>query len=425
MSAASFLLREKHLITLLLAYVLCGMFFMLVPGTLIGVFNLLTISGQHSSAAAAAGWIDAHGHAQLFGWVSTFVLGIGYYNLPNLRKTADDRFVLGWVILILWAAGVGLHWMSAIWQWQPRLMMPLSAVLEVIAAGLFLFASFRGHEKQKAANRKIDIATMSVIGGTFGLLVALLLMLRQAVAYGGSPPADARLLPIITVVWLAIVPIAVGLSARWFPAIAGTAAYLPGAFLIAALADAAGVAFFLLGLKPLSAALIMVACATWIYSLRIYLPAVTVAKTMGVHPSFPAFLRISYLWLFIAAALAVWAAFAPQLVGVPGASRHAVTVGFMSTLVFSVGPRMLPAFLGRDELFSPRLMLLSLVLINSGCLLRVISQILGYQGTFAWAWCLLPLSGLTELVGFTVFVTNMVMTVKKPARVDQLLAPTP
>ncbi|MFN8657377.1 MAG: NnrS family protein [Candidatus Obscuribacterales bacterium] len=417
----SFLLREKHLITLLLAYLLCGMFFMLVPGTLIGVWNLLSISGQHSSAATAAGWIDAHGHAQLFGWVSTFVLGIGYYNLPNLRKTADHRFVLGWAILILWASGVGLHWMSAIWQWQPHLIMPLSAVLEVVAVALFLFASFQGHERQKAANRKIDVATMSIIGGSFGLLAGLVLILWQSLAYGGVPPAETRLLPIITVLWLAIVPIAVGLSARWFPAIAGTAPYLPGAFLLALLADVGGVGGLLWGFKVPSAISILLACGAWIYSLRIFVPAVTAAKTIGVHPSFPAFLRLSYLWLLIAAALAAWSAIAPQLIGMPGASRHAVTVGFMSTLVLTVGPRMLPAFLGRDGLFSPRLMFLSLLFINSGCLLRVISQILGYQGSFAWAWCLLPLSGLIELLGFTLFVSNMILTVRKPARIDQLL----
>jgi hypothetical protein len=41
-----------------------------------------------------------------------------------------------------------------------------------------------------------------------------------------------------------------------------------------------------------------------------------------------------------------------------GASRHALTVGFLGTMVFTIGCRVLPAFCGMKILFSPRLMLL-------------------------------------------------------------------
>jgi hypothetical protein len=61
------------------------------------------------------------------------------------------------------------------------------------------------------------------------------------------------------------------------------------------------------------------------------------------------------------------------------ASRHALTVGFLATMVFSVGQRILPAFCGTRLLFSTRLVFLSLLLLTGGCLLRVSSEILAHQ----------------------------------------------
>jgi uncharacterized protein involved in response to NO len=44
--------------------------------------------------------------------------------------------------------------------------------------------------------------------------------------------------------------------------------------------------------------------------------------------------------------MSVWAAIADQHGGIWGASRHALTVGFAATMVFAIGPRILPHFAG-------------------------------------------------------------------------------
>lgn len=49
-----------------MAFIPGGLVFMLFPGTLPGVWNLLQISGR------------GHGHAQVFGWVGSFLLGIAF-----------------------------------------------------------------------------------------------------------------------------------------------------------------------------------------------------------------------------------------------------------------------------------------------------------------------------------------------------------
>ena len=70
--------REESAQRLLMVYAITGLFFMLLPGTFLGVWNLISISGRHG-AAISASWIQAHGHAQIFGWIGTFILGIGFY----------------------------------------------------------------------------------------------------------------------------------------------------------------------------------------------------------------------------------------------------------------------------------------------------------------------------------------------------------
>ena len=121
------------------------------------------------------------------------------------------------------------------------------------------------------------------------------------------------------------------------------------------------------------------------------------AKTQGIHPSFPTFARLPYVWLIVAASMSVWAAFADVHGGIWGASRHALTVGFAATMVFAIGPRILPHFAGIQAIFSKRLMFLSLLCLQTGCLLRVSSEPLAYEGLVSFAWKVLPVSGMLEL----------------------------
>jgi uncharacterized protein involved in response to NO len=95
-----------------------------------------------------------------------------------------------------------------------------------------------------------------------------------------------------------------------------------------------------------------------------------------------------------------------------GASRHALTVGFLATMVFCVGQRILPVFSGMRLLFSSKLMFLSLLLLATGCLLRVSSEILAYQGFAGWAWAWLTVSAVTEMSAVTIFAINLLFTFK-------------
>jgi hypothetical protein len=150
----------------------------------------------------------------------------------------------------------------------------------------------------------------------------------------------------------------------------------------------------------------LVACL----SLRIFSPAVSAAKLSGVDPRYPWFVRAAFLWLVAAALLQFGAA----LPGVTGASRHAFTVGFLATLVLSIGPRILPAFLNSRELWSTRLMLAAMVALTIGCALRVVFEPLAYDAGAAFAWGVLPVSAAVELAAMLLFAVNIGVTLLSP-----------
>src|SRR5215469_2931791 len=90
--------------------------------------------------------------------------------------------------------------------------------------------------------------------------------------------------------------------------------------------------------------LLLSGAATATAAIRFFETAVKPAKTVNVHGSFPVFIRVAYGWLLIAAALSVWAAVASEAPGIWGASRHALTVGFIAAMIFCVSRKSYPRF---------------------------------------------------------------------------------
>src|SRR5215469_322293 len=120
--------RETTLSRLLTLYICTGLGFMLLPGTFLGVWNLITISTQRSAGTVSPAWIQAHGHAQIFGWIGTFILGIGFYSIPKLRRLNSFGFSAVYTAWGLWAGGVSVHWLCTVYGWHWRTLLPLSAL---------------------------------------------------------------------------------------------------------------------------------------------------------------------------------------------------------------------------------------------------------------------------------------------------------
>src|SRR5205814_10462565 len=158
-------------------------------------------------------------------------------------------------------------------------------------------------------------------------------------------------------------------------------------------ARAANIGLTLLALAALtqhrvSATLLVGAALAACWSLRLFTRPPRKPKVAGVDPRYPWFVRLAYVWLVVAALLGCVA----ETRGWVGASRHAFTVGFLATLIFGMGPRLLPSFVNSRELWSKRLMLAALILLAIGCALRVVAEPVAYSGAAPFAWKLLPVS---------------------------------
>ena len=424
MSIAETIHRERQKSLLLRAWILCGLFFMALPGTLLGYSNLMAISTHHGLSSLPPAWLEGHGHAQMFGWIGSFILGIGFYSQPA-RGRSVVRLPLA--CLTLWSVGVALRWLANIYSWHWRILLPVSAGMELAAVLLFLKAAShhkmpspeeipgKGQRADAKLKPKMEIWMVSVMVGTAGLAAAVVFDFVECLilsARGASPsfPHALDQKYLVLLAWGFLVPIVWGFSARWFSAFLAIPKPDARWVRVALLLDVLGVLVGVAGWSMLATMLLTSSAVAILPALHLTRRPNGPAKVQGIHPSFPFFIRMAYFWLAIAGGMSIWAASADMHGGIWGASRHALTVGFAATMVFSIGPRILPHFGGVRALFSKRLMLASLVLLQSGCSLRVFSEPLAYEGIANFAWKTLPISGMLELSAVLLFALNMSLT---------------
>jgi uncharacterized protein involved in response to NO len=401
-------------------YVVTGLLFLVLPGTFLGVWNLVSISGRHSLAGLSPAWLQAHGHAQIFGWIGTFVIGIGYYSLSKMGGLMPVAVSRAWASWALWTGGVTIRWAANVTEFHWRILLPVSAALQLIAFVIF-FVTVSHHKAQPGKTKRARIETWMklVIAASVAFLLALIVnqvetvVLASTAAHPEIPHwLDQRYL--FLAAWGFPVLAVWGFNARWLPVFLGIREPSSGGLMAALAVSATGLTAALLGHLQVATLLLLAASILATVALNVFRRPRKPAKTKGVSPSFPAFVRGAYIWLLVAAALGVYAAQADAHGGIWGASRHALTVGFLSTMVFAIGQRVLPAFCGMRLLYSKGLMWASLTILNLGCLLRVASEVPAYEANLRAAWTLLPVSAVTELTAVTLFAINLGITLILP-----------
>lgn len=303
-------------------------------------------------------------------------------------------------------------------------MLPLSALMELCA--LLIFFHSVGRQKRKHLQSakqngegKREIWMKLVLSSTIAFLLTLLVNLCCTfyVVFTGDTPAlphamDQRFL--VLAMWGFIALSIWGFSARWLPVFLGLRKPDDRTLLLALACVSAGVITTGVGAARLGGALLLIGAVSAIFGLHIFARPERRPKTQGIHGSFPVFVRIAYVWMLIAVATSIWALVSDQAGGIWGASRHALTVGFVSTMVFSIGQRVLPAFCGMRTLFSPNLMFASLLTLNIGCVVRVGSEIAAYESNAEGAWKALPVSAILEMAAVALFALSLLLTLLSP-----------
>lgn len=407
--------RSQRVVT---AFVMSGLVFMLLPGTFLGVWNLLDISEGHRPEAVPQAWLQAHGQAQIFGWIGSFILGIGFYSLTKMRSTKSFPAVAGWMAWGLWTAGVLLRWLGGVTGDDWRVLLPVSAVLQLAGFLAFYVAVRRNSPPSSGTKDKAWLLLVAFATIAFMVALAVNVWMLFGQALHGSSAALPHVLDqqfVVLAVWGVLVPTIWGFNARWLPVFLGLRAPNQRSLYIAYALSVAGVAITFTEFLAVAEAAFLLAAILAMDALHVWERSEHPPKVLNVHRGFPMFVRLAYGWLLVSCVLAMIAVRWDTSGGIWGASRHALTVGFVAMMVFAIGQRVLPAFCGMHVLYSTRLMGWSLYLLFTGCLLRVFAEPLAYENIWAPAWKVLPVSAVAELTAVSLFALNLAVTILRPA----------
>jgi hypothetical protein len=196
------------------------------------------------------------------------------------------------------------------------------------------------------------------------------------------------------------------------------------AFALLTVGGSAEVAARLAELPALSAAAMGATALGVIAGMRALRPwARSLAETDTDSAWLGRFSRTAYVWLGVAAALLLGLRMAQAVGGVSplaehafgGASRHALTVGFVSMMIVGVAWRILPIFSGAPRAH-PALLTAVFGLLLTGNTLRVGGQVAA--GLWGGGWyALMGLSGWLELAAVALFATDVLRLLRAtPAR---------
>lgn len=434
-----------------------GIVVILTVGAVWGAYLLLQIAFRGSFTAASIHDVNAHGHAQVFGWMGLFVMGFAYQAFPRMKHTSLWRPDLANFSFYLMVFGVSLRSIAEPLH-AASLMRELAltaSVAELAAIGLCLAIVGNTLLRSGKPLETNDYYIAAALG-----FFALQGVSDAALTYATIHAASREgLLSIVATYQAALrniqihgfgLLIILGVGLRMFPVLFGM--HRPSA-------RSQRIALPLLVLAVLGEALSIMmmqltherAWAAPLYVSTVALAATSIALTFRwgllARPTeqdrSTKFVRAAVYWLHTSMVLLVLAPL-HMLVVLPGAAmlsepgrhaaeigfshayygalRHAITVGFVSMMILGMAAKVVPTLNGVDTR-RLRPLWLPFVLLNAGCALRVALQI-GTDFT-ASAFSLIGVSGLLEVTGIALWGVHLwrIMAGWRPAEAPAAARP--
>jgi hypothetical protein len=421
-----------------------GIVTVLTLGAVWGAYLLLRIAAGGSFSAAGLHEINAHGHAQIFGWVGLFVMGFAYQAFPRFKHTKLAYPRLAATTLAAMVIGiVGRSISQPLVGSMPELwsVAVASSALEVFAIVTFaalILITWRQSGKPLAFYDYYIVCALfwfvaQAIYESIYLTATLFVTgddLTHLVATWQAPLRDVQIHGFALLMIL-------GVSQRIFhhiyalpqPSPRKSAIILP-LLNLALVGEVAGLILMrtldraAAGLWYASALLLAVCVVVLLKDWRIFSRAEDKDRSLK-------FLRAAYIWLLISMAMLVFlpiyqfgvlrtlapdseAAVSGFSHAFYGATRHAITVGFVSMMIVGVAAKVVPTLNGvSTQVLSP--LWGPFVLINLGCAVRVIGQTLTDFSPIAFPFA--GVSGLLEVTGLAMWGVHLWLVMAGRARI--------
>lgn len=398
-------------------------------GWLLGTLELLAIisHGALARQLISPALFQVHGQSQIVGWVGLFIMGISYQVIPRQRRVAIHAPAMAWLVLALMLAGILLRAVS-----QPlasgsplfRGLTALSAALELASLALFIFGLIQGRVMADSIQGPERFSRAALQWFAVALLLNLAACLFIAARGSSVIPDWLDRMVIVAELFGFILAMIFGVNARNLPlfmrvkaapaqALRPVLRLLPAGVVLCAAGQAAAALWPIAGHALAAAGWLDLLCCTGLYVRATGLlgPRNRQVLTAGESKWYQAYVLGAYFWLVVGLLLELATSLAALLGGGPAgddlylAGLHAITVGFVSTMIMGMAARIVPAF-AATRLHSRGAFVGAWWCLMAGTLLRVPSQALytAAGGPFA---LLLGVSGVIQLAAIMLFAWNL------------------
>jgi len=378
----------------------------LIAGFGLGVWLLLARTwGVPMFGASWLVLVQVHGLVQLFGFAGLFLMGIAFHVFPRFRGAPPAPVRIVGAIFATTVAGLTVRAVAQPLSDLPArgLLLTAGAVLLTVGTGGFAIAALRILVSGRNPHRADELVI------AVGVLVMPIAALLATIAVAGGASlvvdqvADDRVLWAMLLGCLATVIF--GVWARLAPGFVAAPPARAGRLLTGVATWLAGVVALVAGWS-IGAWLLLGGLSLTIVALGVFGPSIVHQPLTGAARLTRLAVRSAFVWAFAGVALIVIAELgtgseAPMI----AAARHAIGLGFVTMMIYGVGSRALPAFLGR-HLWSDRLQLATIALTDLAVVLRVGLQSSGATEPIANA--VLGLSGLIAYAALVTFAINVV-----------------
>ncbi len=420
-------------------FVKTSIIIVLSTGCLYGASLLAYMAFNNSPSSVS--WIltETHGDTQVYGWVGLFIMGISYFALPKFWNTMLYSTPLAYKSFFLMVAGIFLSFVFKTISYYSgffplTIMALLGCTLQIASIAIFIYVICRTYFS--SGKEKFEIyegfLLSSYLWFIFQAIVFVALYFHFTVVGHTSIPEILKN-PIrhIQIVGFSCMVI-IGIFTKTLPIFLGIqepdkkiSTYvlyiLNISIALRTISEfyreyTSNLFVFFNIVFCLAGVLETFGILLFIYNLNLFNYKKRVVNTINLPTGFRKYIRAALIWLFVSEASLLTFTVYESITGervshsLFGAYRHAIFVGFISMMILGCASKMIPLSKG-VKLCSTKLLNASFVLINIGCVFRVIAQPLSSH-IYPQLYPLLGISGFIEYAAMFCFGINAWKTMR-------------
>ena len=420
----------------------------LSTGCVYGAFILFYMGIQHSLYSVPKVLIETHGHTQIFGWCGLFIMGVSYFVLPRFYAVRIYSGKLANLSFYFMVAGIFL-------VFTYRTLLPLNnhfffkalilsgCSLEILAVLMFLIVAVK--TVLSAEKQELETYETYLFSGYLWFLIVTVAhagIVLYMINVNETVFPHAAIYPLRHIQVMGFITMVIfGVLSRTLPAFLGLKTpnakmnliimfMLNASVLVRAVsqplmtyyADVNLPFYYVFNtLYFTSACIELLSILLFLYNLNILTKPEVDFSGMEIEKSYEKFVWAGILWLVVAEIGMIIFAVQESFAGVPvshaiiGSYRHAVTVGFITMMIFGFASRIIPISQG-VKLHSYSSLTISFILINTGSFLRVVFQPIAVHTGSVPSYLIMGISGLIESVAILLFGINIWRTLSDGKR---------